>query len=243
MASSSLPMALILVGGLGTRLGALTKNVPKPLLPIRGVPFLERQLRYLKKKGIHQCLLAAGYKSHKILNHFDGLIDDGLPEIKFSLESEPLGTGGAIINALGQINSRELIILNGDTYIDLDFTEIVRYFQAEREKITMAVTKSTNPQRYGTVEITDKRVTKFIAAKTRPEKSPSSSFINAGIYICDVPYLKKLDPGKPFSFEEIVLTRSVEEKNINVFDTTRNFLDIGVPEDYRQAQTRLFLND
>ena len=230
--------AIVLVGGLGTRLGALTKNTPKPMLPIRGTPFLERFLQYLKSCGFKKVVLAAGYKSEVIESYFQSN-SPSLPDIEISLEGEPLGTGGAIAKALEQITTDEVTIFNGDSYLDLDFKALWDAHLFKQADITIASRYVDPANRYGVLNYDEhSRVIAF------EEKGISATgFINGGVYLCQTKSLKEISRpfhGRPFSFEVDVLTKKLSLMQIYHFPSNGFFIDIGVPEDYERAQVELF---
>lgn len=230
--------AIVLVGGLGTRLGALTKNTPKPMLPIRGTPFLERLLQYLKSRGFKKTVLATGYKSEVIESYFQSN-SSSLPDIEMSLEDEPLGTGGAIAKALGQITTDEVTIFNGDSYLDLDFKALWDAHLFKQADITIASRYVDPANRYGVLSYDEhSRVIAF------EEKGISTTgFINGGVYLCQTKILKEIFKpfnGRAFSFEEDVLTKKFSLMKVYHFPSNGFFIDIGVPEDYERAQVELF---
>lgn len=231
--------AIILVGGLGTRLGELTKNIPKPMLPIRGVPFLERLLQFLKSKGFNRVILAIGYKKEVVESYFSG--DDGsLPEIVFSVESEPLGTGGAIAHALTLAQSENVFVLNGDSYLECDFIKMQDKHKNELSDITVASYFIKPSCRYGVMQVNEKG-----AILDFEEKGiKSEGLINGGVYLLNITSMQKSFEkiGKDiFSFEEEVLSNFKIGLNKYHVQMAGYFLDIGVPIDYEKAQKELFL--
>ena len=230
--------AIVLVGGLGTRLGALTKNTPKPMLPIRGMPFLERFLQHLKLRGFKKTVLATGYKSEVIESYFHSN-SPSLPDIEISLEDEPLGTGGAIAKALEKVTTDEVTIFNGDSYLDVDFAALSDAHLLKQADITIASRYVDPANRYGVLSY-DKH-SRVIAFE---EKGISASgFINGGVYLCQTKSLEVISTpfnGCPFSFEEDVLTQQLSLMKIFHFPSNGFFIDIGVPEDYERAQKELF---
>ena len=230
--------AIVLVGGLGTRLGALTRNTPKPMLPIRGTPFLERFLQYLKSCGFKKAVLATGYKSEVIESYFQSS-SPSLPDIEISLENEPLGTGGAIAKALEKITSDKVTIFNGDSYLEVDYKALWDAHLFKQADITIASRYVDPANRYGVLSYDDHcRVIAF------EEKGISATgFINGGVYLCHTKSLKEISKpfnSLPFSFEEDVLTKQLSLIKIYHFPSNGFFIDIGVPEDYERAQLELF---
>jgi len=230
--------AIILVGGLGTRLGSLTKNIPKPMLPIRGIPFLERFLQHLKSCGFKKTVLATGYKSDVIESYFQSN-PPSLPDIEISLENEPLGTGGAIAKALEKINTDEVTIFNGDSYLDVDYEALLDAHLSKKADITIASRYVDPANRYGVVSYDEH--SRLIAFEEKGINT--TGFINGGVYLCQTKSLKEISKpfnGRPFSFEEDVLTKKLSLLEIYHFPSNGFFIDIGVPKDYERAQVELF---
>lgn len=229
--------AIILVGGLGSRLGNLTKHTPKPLLPIRGIPFLERYLKLLFKRGIQNVILAVGYKSEIIKNHFDEITD--IPFIEYAHEQELLGTGGAIKNCLDIIDAKNFFVMNGDSYVNVDYKEMYRTHLKYSCSITIASVYQKNANRYGIINFDKKN--QVINFKEKGDRK--SGYINAGVYIFNkheaIKFFNKIKKNK-FSFEDQILANKTKEKNMKIFKTEGQFLDIGIPEDYSRSQEILF---
>jgi len=231
--------AIVLVGGLGTRLGELTKDTPKPMLPIRGVPFLERLLCYLESHGFTRVVLAVGYKKEVVESYFSNL-DKNIPEIVYSVEESPLGTGGAIFQALSMVTSKNVFVMNGDSYLDVNFDAMLHFHVAKSSDITIASYFIRPADRYGVLQVNEKgKVIDF-----EEKGACSDGLINGGIYLVNASLmhelLEKIDRNS-FSFEDAVLSnRSLELVKYH-FQTSGKFLDIGIPSDYAKAQEELFL--
>ena len=218
--------AIILAGGLGTRLRRAVPDLPKPMAPVAGRPFLEYLLDYLNKERVKRVILAVGYKWEVIANHF-GTNYCGM-ELEYSIEKEPLGTGGGLRQALELVEEKSPLVLNGDTFFPVPLEE----FPIEKGEVTIALKQLNNPQRYGIVELNEeKRVVRFSSKKGSPPYS-----INGGVYRIDKDIFKEFSLPLKFSFEEF-LSKNVDRLHIygKTFDTF--FIDIGVPEDYTHAQT------
>lgn len=228
--------AIILAGGLGTRLSARVRDLPKAMAPVAGRPFLEILLGQLERCGYARVLLSVGYLHEAIENHFGSAF--GAIQIDYSIEQSPLGTGGAIRTTLALAREPAVLVLNGDTFLDADYAAMMRFHAAKGAQMTMAVTRQPDIARYGGVVIDGGRVTGF------EEKGRSGSgCINAGAYVLD----RNLDwpPDLPshFSFERDFLVPRVASRTAQLrpaaFEVSGFFLDIGVPEDYDRAQTAL----
>ncbi len=230
-------LAVILAGGLGSRLGNLTKQVPKPLLPIRGIPFLERYLKLLFKKGFDHVVLAVGYKSEAIKSHFDEM--SLIPHIEYSQENELLGTGGAIKKCLDLIDTENFFVINGDSYINVDYKEMFKTHLKNSCSITIASIYKKNASRYGIINFDKKnRVINF-----KEKGNNKSGYINAGIYLLNkkkvAKFFNKIEKNK-FSFEDLILGNQTKEKNMRIYQVDGQFLDIGIPKDYYRSQDILF---
>jgi histidinol-phosphate phosphatase family protein len=227
----SLPRVLILAGGLGTRLQQVLKNVPKPLAPIDGRPFLEYQIEYLKNQGFTEFTLLTGHLSAKIEKHFGDGKKFGV-EIDYSVESEPLGTGGAICQAMFSHPNDKFLVFNGDT---LFTTDCIRFLKYSEGPITIALKYSDDMSRYGSVILGDKyTVTEF------KEKADTADdgYINAGAYYLERSALDLMPEGK-FSFEKSVLEPLAKTGHLKGIPCGGKFVDIGTPESFAWAQNHL----
>lgn len=169
--------AIILAGGRGKRLRPITDYVPKPLVPIKNVPIIEWQLRYLKKFGITEVIICTGYKQEMIENHLN-MKDTGI-KIKFSIEKSPLGTGGAIKKAGEMINDKSFFVINGDTITNIDLKKL----QTKKNAIAAIALRT----KYGILETEDDKIMNF-----REKKEISDTWMNAGIYHLEKEVLRKL---------------------------------------------------
>lgn len=223
--------ALVLAGGLGTRLKNVVQDRPKPMALINGRPFLEYLLDFLMHSGVKKVILAVGYKKEYIKDHF-GTTYKNL-SIIYSEEDEPLGTGGAIKKALTLIEQKDFFILNGDTYFKINLKSFFGLHKEKKSILSTALKFTKNSQRYGTVMIDDEN--KIIGFE---EKGKSSEgLINGGIYIASKKILGILNelPEK-FSFEKDFLEKFYHNFVFYGFPFDEYFIDIGVPEDYERAQ-------
>ena len=182
--------AIILAGGFGTRLKSVVKDIPKPMAKINNRPFLELILQYLKKHNFKRVVLSVGYKWEIIKNYF-GDNFQGI-ELIYNIENEPLGTGGAVKSSLDLINSDEVFILNGDTIFEIPLTEMKLF---DNSKITIAVKKMENFDRYGIVVFEDNSVVEFKEKSFR-----KNGFINGGIYLIRKNIFDDFNLPKKFSF-------------------------------------------
>ncbi|EAI3784746.1 nucleotidyltransferase family protein [Campylobacter jejuni] len=212
--------AIILCGGLGTRLKSVIKDIPKPMAPINDKPFLEFIFEYLKKQGIKEVILAVSYKHEVIKEYFkDEFLDI---KVKYSIEKEPLGTGGAIKEALKFIKN-ETYVLNGDTFFDIDLSKL----KLNGSRICLALKQMNDFDRYGTVNVDDQGFVISFEEKVFKKQG----LINGGIYLLAKDIFNEFDLEKKFSFEEFLQENYKKLKTrACIFDDY--FIDIGVPEDY-----------
>jgi NDP-sugar pyrophosphorylase family protein len=223
--------AVLLVGGLGTRLRTVVPSVPKPLAPVGNRPFLELLVRQLGSQGIRSLIMCTGYLADQIEAEFGDGSDLGVT-IEYSKEPEPLGTAGAVKFAEGFLQGvPDFLVMNGDSFLELDLSRLIQLHHTHGGLATMAVVSVENAGRYGTVhaDLGD-RVTEFC------EKSGSDSpgLINAGVYVFS-PAILELIPAGPMSLEKDVFPRLL---NRGVFAARERgvFIDIGTPADYMHAQ-------
>jgi mannose-1-phosphate guanylyltransferase len=220
-------IAVVLVGGEGTRLRPLTYTTPKPMLPIANRPFLEHQVEHLRSHGVDRIVLACGYKPDAIRAHFGD-------ELEYVVEPEPLGTGGAIAFAAREAGIDETFVAcNGDVLTDLDLTALVAFHRDRGASMTIALHPVDDPSRYGVVATdADGAVTAFI--EKPPPGSTSVRTINAGTYVAEPRVLDLVPPGRAVSIEYDVFPRLVGE-GLHALSDEGAWRDIGTPESYLAA--------
>lgn len=223
--------AIILVGGLGTRLRQVVPDWPKPMAPVAGRPFLEILLTMLSRKGFKRAVLSLGFMPDKIIDHF-GESYSGI-ELVYEVESQPLGTGGAIRASLTRCLSDHVFIFNGDTYLDVEVEPLEALWRANRSPI-IVVREVPDTARFGRVELSEGRIHQFLE-----KGSPGPGLINAGCYVVPRELLDDFPLGQPFSLETDFFTKHVDQIKFDGFITKGRFIDIGVPDDYALAQTEL----
>jgi D-glycero-alpha-D-manno-heptose 1-phosphate guanylyltransferase len=224
--------AIILAGGLGTRLAARLSDVPKAMAPVAGRPFLEILLRQLQHSGCSRVLLSVGHLHHVIKEHFSASIN-GM-ELEYSVETTPLGTGGAIRNTMGLVHEDMVLVLNGDTFLDADYARMLSFHRSQGAAMTMAIRREADIARYGGVLVSGKQIVGF------EEKGRSGpGWINAGAYVLDKNFLWPPGLARKFSFEKELLAPHIAQIAPAAFEVEGFFIDIGVPEDYDRAQTAL----
>lgn len=223
--------AVILAGGFGTRLQSVISDLPKPMAPVGGKPFLEYLLLQLLRWGIRDIVLSVGYLGKMIEAHFgDG--EKWRVRIGYCREESPLGTGGAIREAARTMGNRDILVMNGDSFLDLDFHEFMRVHEDRGKAVTMALAQRENCGRYGMVELGPDGNVRAFAEK----KGDGPGLINGGVYICRGTFAERIPPGV-VSFEKDVLPALVPG-GIAGMIVDGFFIDIGVPEDYRFVRDR-----
>lgn len=223
--------AIVLAGGFGTRLRQVVADVPKPMAPIAGRPFLEILLGSLARKGFARVVLSLGFMAEKISDHF-GTRFAGV-DIAYVVEDTPLGTGGAIRLALEACTQNHVFVFNGDTYLDLEVQSLEQQWQAKRHQVVVG-RHVPDTSRYGRLVVDDGRITGFA------EKGIAGpGLINAGCYVLATDALARFSLNQPFSIETDYLVPEVISATMDVFVTEGMFIDIGIPEDYARAQTLL----
>lgn len=223
--------AIILAGGFGTRLRAVVPDLPKPMALISGRPFLEILLSSLAQKGFKRIVLSLGFMADKVVAHFGNQFS-GM-EIVYEVEDAPLGTGGAVRQALSHCNEDHVFVFNGDTYLDLEVADVEAYWQEHHVPIIVA-REVPDTTRYGRLNTEKERVIGF------SEKGMAGAgLINAGCYVLPIAILDDLALGQSFSIETDFLAKTVGVLRIDLFVTNGHFIDIGVPEDYERAQYEL----
>ncbi|MDD1504958.1 nucleotidyltransferase family protein [Lysinibacillus sp. CNPSo 3705] len=224
--------AIILAGGFGTRLQSVVSDVPKPMAPVANKPFLSYLLTYLGKYEINNVVLCTGYKHEVIENYFSTTYNT--LNIKYSVENEPLGTGGAIKKALEIIDSDNVLILNGDTLFNINLNEFIEFHHTEKSDITIALKHLINFDRYGSVIFENNKITGFDEKMYK-----DSGFINGGVYLINKKLFNRYNLSKTFSFEKEILETKINELSISGYKASAYFIDIGIPEDYEKAQTEV----
>jgi D-glycero-alpha-D-manno-heptose 1-phosphate guanylyltransferase len=224
--------AIVLAGGFGTRLASRLQGVPKPMALVGGRPFLEILLAQLQRASCTRILLSVGHLHSVIQNHF-GTSFRGM-RIDYVVETAPLGTGGAIRLALAQASEDAVLAINGDTFRQIDYADMMRFHLAAGVSATMGVVHQPNIARYGGVSVKQNHIVAFV------EKGRSGpGWINAGAYVLsrNLDWPKNL--GQAFSIETDFFMPEVARIRPAAYEMHGFFLDIGLPEDLDRAQTEL----
>lgn len=222
--------AIILAGGLGKRLGSITKNIPKPMVTVCEKPFIEYILDYLITQKISKVILAIGYKYEVIQKYFGSKYHD--LNIEYSIEEQPLGTGGGIKEAMKIVDSTNVYILNGDSYFNIDLNDLFLFHKRNRANLTIALKTMENYDRYGTVEIdSTNKVTGFLEKQHRKK-----GFINGGVYLVSKKLFDKVSLPTVFSFERHLLDKYHKLDKFYGLQFDGYFCDIGTIEDLELAR-------
>lgn len=221
---------VILAGGFGTRLSSVVTNVPKPMAPVYGKPFLTYLLRRLEQAGARHVILATGYL-HEMIECYFGSQYRSL-HISYSNEDAPLWTGGAILQASRLVQGDDFLVLNGDTLFDIDFDQLSTFHCNHHNNVTLALRTVDNTERYGAVQTDGNLITAFF----EKQSSNGSGLINGGIYAIHRAWLQQLGMPAKFSFEKDILQAMVTKQSFYGLAFNNYFIDIGIPDDYFRAQ-------
>jgi dTDP-glucose pyrophosphorylase/CBS domain-containing protein len=219
--------AVIMAGGLGTRLRPLTDNLPKPMLPVGDQPLMEITVNQLRAAGIRQVSVAVHHKSEKITEHFGNGQDYGL-EISYINEDQPLGTAGAL--GLMETPQETMLVINGDILTQVDYRAMLEYHTENHADLTMAVLRYDLQVPYGVIECDGPIVTGLA------EKPLLKYFVNAGIYLLEPSAHGVIPSGERFDMTELIQLLIDRGKTVAAFPVREYWLDIGQASDYQQAQ-------
>ena len=229
----SITEAIILAGGLGTRLRSAVPDVPKCMAPINNVPFIAFVVKHFQTQGIKNFIFALGYKSEAFESFLHTVLPAGNYEL--SIENEPLGTGGAIQLACSKALKSDVVVANGDTLFRVNVQHITDFHYRHKAHCTLALKPMKAFSRYGVVELNENQYVQ----KFKEKQYFAEGFINGGVYVLNVPaFLGKELPEK-FSFEKDYLERFYTEGKMFGITEDAYFIDIGIPEDYERAGIEL----
>ena len=219
---------IILAGGFGTRLRSVVPDLPKPMASVAGRPFLEYILSDLSCKNVSRVIFSLGYQAEKISSYFGKRFNS--IDLMYQVEDKPLGTGGAVKASLQKCETEYALILNGDTYLDLNLNEVNNRFISHRNNIIVGCSVD-DTSRYGRILSSNGRINGFM------EKGISGpGLINAGFYVLAKESLVSFEPLIQFSLEKDYFEPNVELIFFELFEANGSFIDIGIPEDYARAQ-------
>jgi D-glycero-alpha-D-manno-heptose 1-phosphate guanylyltransferase len=221
--------AIVLAGGLGTRLRSVVGDLPKPLAPVAGRPFIGIILDDLARQGVSLAVLSVGYRHEMIVDaighHHRGMV------VRYSVESSPLGTGGAIWKAMSLCTEDSVLVLNGDSYVAANLQDLMAMHIRSGGPVTICTTVVDDGARYGAMRVQDSRIVAFTEKGTT-----GSAEINAGVYCLKRNVLGDYQMPAAFSFERDFLAAHLDSLRPAAFCSGAQFIDIGVPEDFARAQ-------
>ena len=220
--------AIVLAGGLGTRLKGVISDIPKPMAPVANKPFLIYIFDYLKKQGIERVILSVGYKYEIIEDYFSNNYE-GI-ELVYSVEEEPVGTGGGIRLAVDKLKMDAAFVINGDTFFDVKLEKQEALAFKMKSDLCLALKPMSDFDRYGSVAIENNTITSF-----KEKQFVKEGLINGGIYWLKKSFLESFNSGQKFSFEQDLMEKEVGIGQISGFISDNYFIDIGIPEDYKKA--------
>lgn len=221
---------IILAGGMGTRLKPVVSDRPKVLAPVAGRPFLSILLDQIIRAGFKRVILCTGYMADQVEAEF-GTRYKGL-SIIYSKEDSPLGTGGALRHALPLISSELIMVMNGDSFIDIDPCAFLRWFTGKGCDAALVLTKMSDASHYGLVHVDPNGL---IAKFYEKDVDGRPGWINAGVYLFKRSVVENISQGRPFSLER-ELFPSLAGRELYGYCSERKFIDIGLPESYAAAE-------
>lgn len=232
--------AIILAGGLGTRLRIAVPDLPKPMAPIHGKPFLEHQIKFWMAQGVTHFILSVGYQYEKIINYFGNQFNSA--NIEYVIEKTPLGTGGGLLLAAQKIKERNkpFLLLNGDTYFNVDLKVLKLFAEKKESDWTFSLFRSHEKSRYLEVNADGDGLLHFSAGHERI----SSGLVNGGVYWIQPRVFEKLSitAGEVASLETDLLPE-IEKRGYRIYghEFKSTFIDIGLPSDYENAKNIILL--
>lgn len=224
--------AVILAGGLGTRLRQAVPDVPKPMAPVAGRPFLAWLAEHWIAQGVRRLILSVGYR-HEVVRNYFGDVWGGCP-VHYAVEAQPLGTGGGLLLALAAASPQATaLVLNGDTFFDVPLAALRSAHAQHRAAVTLALTENRIRGRFSGVKLDPGGRVLGLAARS----GGAAPLVNGGVYLLEPDALRGEPAGVPLSLEDEVLPRLIASgvRVQGVVDPGR-FIDMGVPEDYRRSQ-------
>ncbi|MFH0753401.1 MAG: nucleotidyltransferase family protein [Candidatus Omnitrophota bacterium] len=223
---------MILCGGLGTRLRAVTGDAPKVMAQVQGEPFLDFLLRYLIKQGAGRIILCAGYKAETIAAHYQAKFSQ--VKIHFSVENEPLGTGGALKNALSFVQEDHVFALNGDCFTPVVYAQLLAFHQKHQAQATLSAVRVQGNKDFGTIVSNEKHE---ITAFKEKFVTDQVQYINAGVYCFNKDVFAQMPAGR-FSIEYDFFPQLIG-KHFMSYQIDAPFIDIGTPERFEWAKAHL----
>lgn len=216
--------AVILAGGLGTRLRPLTDRIPKPMIRVHGKPFLEYQIELLRRHGIGGIVLCVGHLGHMVKEYFGDGSGLGV-SIRYSEEGERLmGTAGALKRAEPLLDD-EFFLIYGDSYLLLDYAAVMAYFRSQDRLALMVIYRNENLYDRSNVAASDG----FVKAYDKEKQTSDMVYINYGVSVLRKETLEHIPPRRPYSQEELY-ERFIEERQLLAYETDQRFYEVGSPD-------------
>jgi D-glycero-alpha-D-manno-heptose 1-phosphate guanylyltransferase len=233
--------AVVLAGGRGTRLRKAVPSLPKSMAPIGKGPFLSYLFGWLRAQGITEIILALGHRRKAIARYYARHQPSGL-SLRYSVETAPLGTGGALRNLRSMLAGEEFLVVNGDSIFDVDLRQMLAFHRRHRSETTLALASPPETGRYGSVVLdARKRIKAFLEKQTAPEGENGAGrrrWVSGGLYIMNKAVFRHMPRRQEVSLEKDFFPRLIGRPFYG-FPWEGYFIDIGVPEDYRKAQAEL----
>ncbi len=229
----AIQQAVILAGGLGTRMRPMTEQLPKPMLTVNGKPFLHHQIQLLKSHGLRRMLLLVAYLGEQIQQYFGDGAAMGV-HIDYSYEPAPLGTGGALKNAAAKLDS-EFVVLNGDTYLDIDYQDLFAFFETcDSDGLTVAFRNEEHAVRNNLAFALDRIVTAY-----SKQESSGLTHVDAGATVLRKKILDSIPAGRKCSLEEEIFPLLIKSKQLKAWPTRQRFIDMGTAAGLAALEQRL----
>ena len=227
--------AILLCGGLGTRLRSVVSDRPKPMADIAGKPFLHYLVKMLSESGVRHLIFALGYMGEQIEAYFQSGEEYGL-SISYSYEDSPLGTGGAIRNALSKVSGENVLVLNADTYFRTDYESLLREQLKNKVAMTIASRKIEDISRYGAILKDESgRILRWNEKMSSDQvEALRPGEINGGIYVMQKSLIEKIPEGKQSLENDCIPAWLEDGLYLQAVPSDGYFMDIGIPEDYAQ---------
>ena len=225
--------AIILAGGLGTRLRSVVSELPKCMAPVNGKPFLAYVIEHLHTQGVEKFILSVGYKHEAIVDFVNAQYP--ILNTQYSIETEPLGTGGAIKLSCELAASENIIVANGDTLYKVTLEELANFHHKHNADCTLSLKPMRDFDRYGVVELKDDQS----IASFKEKQFYAEGLINGGVYILNKNRFLEEDLPSKFSFEKDYMEQLYSQRKMYGLIQDEYFIDIGIPEDFYRAQTEL----
>ncbi len=235
--------AVVLAGGQGTRLRKAVAGLPKSLAPIGKHPFLSYLLGWLRAQGVADIILAVGHRRRDIVRHYTRHQPQGM-RLRYSIETTPLGTAGALRNLRSMLDGEEFLVLNGDSIFDVDLRQMLSFHRRHRAETTLALASPPEAGRYGSVRLDARgRIQAFVEKHAaglpgRGGQPSAPKWISGGLYIMSRAVFRHIPGQREVSLEKEVFPRLIGGPFYG-FPSNGYFIDIGVPEDYQRARAEL----